>query len=206
MSTTVIYRALRDGQRDLAAAYEDLRSCCDMLDALGQRWTSAKSVAKIAKRLCTISARASQNPQLRETTQRLPNDRYADSQAASRNSLNTLARTSVEESGLVNMEPSLTSSLTGSETIPEEQLSRQDQLWQGQSLGPWLGTMDDPSCVPLDRAFYDLFDYSIPDVFRGPATCEFLQLVHNEDDGLDCGIQSTSPLASFGDPATNMPI
>ncbi|CAG9948118.1 unnamed protein product [Clonostachys rosea f. rosea IK726] len=209
MSTTVIYRALRDGQRDLAAAYEDLRSCCDALDALGQRWTSAKGVAKIAKRLCTISARASQNSQLRETTQGLPNDRYADSQVASRNSLNPITRTSVEENALVNQESILTSSLTGGEILPDEQLSSRDQLWQGQSLGPWPGAMDDPSCVPLDRAFYDLFDYSIPDVFRGPATCEFLQLVHNEDDGLNCGIQSTSPLASFSgcnDLTTNMPI
>ncbi|VUC31598.1 unnamed protein product [Clonostachys rosea] len=208
MSTTVIYRALRDGQRDLAAAYEDLQSCCDALDVLGQRWTSAKGVAKIAKRLCRISARASRNPLPQDTAQGAQNTRHIGGHVASRNPLNTVEQTPAEEAELMNMEPTLSSSLTGSEMVPGAQLSSRDQLWQGQALGPWPGGMDDPSCVPLDRAFYDLFDYSIPDVFRGPATCEFLQLVHNEDDGLDCGIQSTSPLASFSgcsDPAANMP-
>ena len=51
MSTTVIYRALHDGARDMIAAREDLQRCCDALDGLSQRWTSVRGVAKLAKRL-----------------------------------------------------------------------------------------------------------------------------------------------------------
>lgn len=51
MSTTVIYRALHDGARDMIAAREDLQRCCNALDGLSQRWTSVRGVAKLAKRL-----------------------------------------------------------------------------------------------------------------------------------------------------------
>jgi hypothetical protein len=54
MSTTVIYRALHDGTRDIDTAREDLYRCCDALDGLSQRWTSVRGVAKLAKRLCRL--------------------------------------------------------------------------------------------------------------------------------------------------------
>ncbi|KAG9188491.1 hypothetical protein G6011_02414 [Alternaria panax] len=54
MSTTVIYRALHDGARDIDTAREDLHRCCDVLDDLSQRWTSVRGVAKLAKRLCRL--------------------------------------------------------------------------------------------------------------------------------------------------------
>ncbi|EXF79881.1 hypothetical protein CFIO01_05248 [Colletotrichum fioriniae PJ7] len=45
MSTTVIYRALRDGERAPEEAYNDLGACYDNLIILSQLWTSAKGVA-----------------------------------------------------------------------------------------------------------------------------------------------------------------
>ncbi|KAL2851526.1 hypothetical protein BJY01DRAFT_232942 [Aspergillus pseudoustus] len=58
MSTTVIYRAWRDVQRDLDITYRDLCRCCDVLDRLSEQWTNARGVAKLATDLrVTIKSR-----------------------------------------------------------------------------------------------------------------------------------------------------
>jgi hypothetical protein len=51
LSTTAIFRALRDGQRDLDAAYEDLSRCHRVLVALGERWTSVRGMTRLTQRL-----------------------------------------------------------------------------------------------------------------------------------------------------------
>ncbi|KAK2032531.1 hypothetical protein LX32DRAFT_555332, partial [Colletotrichum zoysiae] len=51
MSTTVIYRALRDGERLPERAYDDLEACSRNLETLSLVWSSARGVAKLVKRL-----------------------------------------------------------------------------------------------------------------------------------------------------------
>lgn len=55
MCTTVIYRALRDSQRGVEAACRDLELCCGALDELGQRWTSVKGMARLARKLWRVT-------------------------------------------------------------------------------------------------------------------------------------------------------
>ncbi|CAI0652365.1 unnamed protein product, partial [Colletotrichum noveboracense] len=65
MATTVIYRALRDGQRDPETACEDLSLCCKALDVLSERWTTVKGVARLAKRLLRFIQRSLREEQPR---------------------------------------------------------------------------------------------------------------------------------------------
>ncbi|KAF2159213.1 hypothetical protein M409DRAFT_61032 [Zasmidium cellare ATCC 36951] len=51
MGTSVIYRALVDGQRTPWEAQNELTKCCDSLEVFSQRWTSAKGITRLAKRL-----------------------------------------------------------------------------------------------------------------------------------------------------------
>jgi hypothetical protein len=53
MSTTVIYRALRNQARSFDAAQKDLKACCDVLTTLGRQWPRAKRVAALVHRLLT---------------------------------------------------------------------------------------------------------------------------------------------------------
>jgi hypothetical protein len=51
MSTTVIYRALRNNSRSFEVAQNDLKACCGVLSTLGRQWTRAKRVAGLVHRL-----------------------------------------------------------------------------------------------------------------------------------------------------------
>jgi hypothetical protein len=51
MSTTVIYRALRNNSRSFEVAQSDLKACCSVLSMLGRQWTRAKRVAALVHRL-----------------------------------------------------------------------------------------------------------------------------------------------------------
>ncbi|KAL4883919.1 hypothetical protein BJY04DRAFT_215811 [Aspergillus karnatakaensis] len=51
MSTTVIYRAWRDGERDLNDTYKNLGMCCSVLEGLEQVWRSARNMALLAVNL-----------------------------------------------------------------------------------------------------------------------------------------------------------
>ncbi|KAK4496784.1 hypothetical protein PRZ48_012767 [Zasmidium cellare] len=67
MATTVIYRALVDGQKAPWEAHQDLTRCCDSLDTLSQRWTSVRGITRLAKRLLrhiTLPARSDVEPDI----------------------------------------------------------------------------------------------------------------------------------------------
>ncbi|KAK2051402.1 hypothetical protein LY76DRAFT_675245 [Colletotrichum caudatum] len=51
MSTTVIYRALRDGERLSERVYKDLGAYSKILEILSLVWSSARGVVKLVKRL-----------------------------------------------------------------------------------------------------------------------------------------------------------
>ncbi|CAK7213484.1 hypothetical protein SCUCBS95973_001809 [Sporothrix curviconia] len=57
MSTTIVYRALRDKQINAATAQRDMTLCCEALDGLARLWTSVAGVAKLARRLLRLLGR-----------------------------------------------------------------------------------------------------------------------------------------------------
>lgn len=159
MATTMIYRALRDGQRDVKRASRDMELCCKALDALSWRWTTAGGVARLARRLWKILAtseksQTTEEPKSSETT---PNQSMP---AAS--SGNPPSR----QPGPI----SFSSSISPTQELHTSQTFQQ-QLPQWNVTAPY---------TQLDTAFYDMFDYGMPNVFRDPASWEFLH-VANED-------------------------
>ena len=158
ISTCVIYRALRDEARDADAAYADLRRCCEALDALGQCWTSTRGVAKLAKKLWSI--RRLDEAAVIETT---PEEQQ---HVRKRPRVEPDIPTAVHHS--VYPTPGLDGGGTISTPVPTP--------FPGQSGGQ----MQDISYVlepwgELDMAFHDLFDYSLPNAFRNPATWEYFE-------------------------------
>ena len=72
MSTTMIYRALRDGQREIVSACNDLRMCCDALNSLSRRWTVVRGVAKLANRLWKVLSVSFSAQQAADTNGQVP--------------------------------------------------------------------------------------------------------------------------------------
>lgn len=58
MSTTVLYRALRDNKRDASTGLAQLRRCCDVLKSLGNCWTSVHGICRLAREICKPNALA----------------------------------------------------------------------------------------------------------------------------------------------------
>ncbi|KAE9573446.1 hypothetical protein CGMCC3_g10265 [Colletotrichum fructicola] len=175
MATTVIYRALRDGQRDPETACEDLSLCCKALDVLSERWTTVKGVARLAKRLLRFIQRSlrEEQPQCTCLGPAVP-DRGTLA-VASRNGLSN----SAPDGG--NAPSSARSQLNAAP----------DSLHRNQSIDKDLGGISeaqlqtstgdlwdqgDVSYLQLDRAFYDMFDDGMPDIFRDPATWDFMHV------------------------------
>lgn len=175
MATTVIYRALRDGQRDPETACEDLSLCCKALDVLSERWTTVKGVARLAKRLLRFIQRSLREEQPQCTCQGPAVPDRDTLVVASRNGLSN----SAPDSG--NAPSSARSQLNAAP----------DPLHRNQSIDKDLGGISeaqlqtstgdlwdqgDVSYLQLDRAFYDMFDDGMPDIFRDPATWDFMHV------------------------------
>ncbi|KAM5341921.1 hypothetical protein ACJ41O_014952 [Fusarium nematophilum] len=171
MATTVIYRALRDGQRDVHAACSDLRLCCDALDALGERWTSAQGVARLANRLwrSTKSATTDRHPDDPESVH--PRERGQSDSGWETVARQPSSRQHHRSADLVEPIIPTPVSLYADQTLCAGHGSDNHK---GQFIDPWIGI--DASCPELNGAFDNLFDYGMSDVLRDPATWEFLQL------------------------------
>jgi hypothetical protein len=161
----MIYRALRDGQRDAECASRDMALCCGALDALGKRWTSAKGVARLARRLLRLLS-SSKNGYggTQQKQQILPHC------GESPDAEHTDMRTSAAASPPIQM-PSmpLATMITPPQGL-EDSETFQQQLPQSWGVsGPY---------TQLDTAFIDLFDYGMPNVFRDPTTWEYLHVLN----------------------------
>lgn len=162
ISTCVIYRALRDGARESVTAYRDLEVCCDVLESLSDRWTSTRGICKLARKLCSIP---------RADIGRKPSGSDGDGLSRSdiRVSRNQAGRPNRLEDGCMADEASPGMSGNG---------ANYGSLPAGQAPADVQSTLDFPQSAPeyaddsfvnLDRAFSDIFDFSLPTGFGDPA-------------------------------------
>ncbi|RSL80494.1 hypothetical protein CEP51_006527 [Fusarium floridanum] len=174
MATTVIYRALRDRVRDIDTSSKDLSLCCEALDTLGQSWTTAQGVAKLAHRLMSSS-------NLGSIRQRVEAPARSDS---------TTSTGPTDERSLITTHPPINQSVGTEEVViptpvslPSEQGFHGDHTSDNppylseQLIEPWVGF--DASQFQLQMAFDDLFSHGISDVFRDPASWELLHMANN---------------------------
>ncbi|KAK1980693.1 hypothetical protein LZ30DRAFT_118731 [Colletotrichum cereale] len=174
MSTTVIYRALRDGERLPELAYNDLEACSKNLEDLSQVWSSAKGVAKLVRRLPRYTSP--------DTFKRSPNEvdcTCEQSRPEVEDRISSASRINLSES---HQEVNYDCLQPPNHSVSTPACDRDSLEGEGPvevlSLHPqfnatWLGT--DLSYTDIDRAFYDFLDYGMSSIFRDPATLEALQ-------------------------------
>lgn len=174
MSTTVIYRAFRDGVRDPTVVHKDLEICCNNLDSLSQRWTSARGVAKLARRLRRFTNPATFNGPLVNTDDST-HRHHGPERMSGTGTDGGLIISQDRDSGTPIFESSIisVSSLVQPCESPGQDKGADTHNPQGQITDTWTST--DMSYLHLDRAFCDFFDYGMPSVFRDAAMWDFLQ-------------------------------
>ena len=172
MSTTIIYRALRDGQRSVEVACKDLRLCCDALNALGSLWTSARDIAKLATRLWRDLVASSLPPKQRNIDEHANGRVWEDTQSSRLKSWGVQPPEIDSES--VNDEvDSHEIAVEAPGLFQAHQASIGEQgLGENQNL-QYAGPSD--VYTQLDMAVFDMFDYGIPNVFQDSLTWDFLQ-------------------------------
>ncbi|OHE95056.1 hypothetical protein CORC01_09713 [Colletotrichum orchidophilum] len=181
MSTTVIYRALRDGERAPEVAYKDLGACYDNLSILSQQWSSAKGVARLVRRFQQFTRSAARPVQ---STDGAPCTCECQHQDAK------LSRKPADNSKILQgptQDPTGTSVLTVSNLVQPCEGLQPEGTAGGHGLRSHQAetwSIDGLSYSHLDRAFYDFFDYGIPSVFRDLATWDFLQTDAEDDQGI----------------------
>ena len=181
MALTIIYRALRDNERDKHTAYENLLLCCNALDAMTKRWTSTKRVVQLAKRLLKLlnKSRVMNAHPGNINDDRRPESRAGPSAVTAADNPSTLRHrnsrcTSTEQvakapTGACQTQDSVQSDLVAH--IDENSLQYSAELW------PEI----DASYFQLDRAIYDLFDDSLPIASQDPAAWNYVRFTMNEN-------------------------
>ncbi|KAJ5157253.1 uncharacterized protein N7482_008353 [Penicillium canariense] len=182
MALTVIYRALRDNQRDTKAAYDNLLVCCNALEAMSKLWTSTKRVLQLAKRLLKLMNKPgvmnsrhlnNSNDHLRQGSEANPSMvTAADNSSITRHGA---------DNGCTNAEEIATTPPGASRThkiVHNGHGAQCDENAQ-QSNKPWPGS--GTSHFQLDSAIFDLFDDSLPIAFQDPATLDYIHFSMNEN-------------------------
>ncbi|KAK1994905.1 hypothetical protein LX36DRAFT_583483 [Colletotrichum falcatum] len=180
MSTTVIYRALRDGERLPELAHNDLEACSKGLEALSLVWTSAEGVAKLVRKLRRYTSQD-------KFYKRLFDDADCTCENSGPESENLIS----SHSGITvsdchhEMDSDYTQPSNHSVSTPTQarnslggQGTPDDQASQAQYNSTWVGT--GISYMDIDRAFYDFFNYEMPSIFRDPTPLEALQSDDNQ--------------------------
>ncbi|RMZ66961.1 fungal specific transcription factor [Pyrenophora seminiperda CCB06] len=160
MSTTVIYRDLHDGERDINEACELLRRCCDALDVLGQRWTSVRGVTKLAKRLWRLIDSGNFQGLLDVHRGRSSGGRGSGKDAA-----RTTGKCGCCAGRLSEHGPHLSPCVMHSGTTPpqEPRPPYPNQDFQRQFTEIWPGI--DTAYSQIDWTFQDWFDYELSGSF-----------------------------------------
>jgi hypothetical protein len=156
MATTTIYRALCDGQRDLESSQQELGKCCQTLDDLSKEWTTARGIAKLTRRLWKIVNKTWEDENLNRRAAITSPHETRGPVAADRATPLTRERGQGPPFQSISIQPNMVT--TGSEA------SGSLEMMQGL-VNPLFH---------LNDAYLDLFDYGMPNVFRDPATWEFL--------------------------------
>ena len=142
LASTMIYRAFRDSQQDYNTATRKLTLCCEVLQTLGSRWTSAQALAKLARRLLKVMAksRTPSSTGIPRPTQLIDDQGHrADANAHQDNTgLRAHILPVTADTGVEVYNPGVNG-------------------WDS-----W-----DVPYAQLDAAFQDMFDYGMPNAFRG---------------------------------------
>lgn len=197
MSLTIIYRALRDNQRDNTTAYDNLLLCCNALDAMSKRWTSTKRVVQLAKRLLKLL----NNPGVMSAHPGNNNPHPRGGCGAGTPAVSATDKSSTirygRDNGGSNAEEVLTIPAVSSQThdaIHSGHAAHSDENSQQSLNGMWSGI--DASYFQLDRAMYDLFDDSLPNAFQDPSTWDYIHFAMNENSYAGNNFPFTSNFAS----------
>ncbi|ERT03384.1 uncharacterized protein SPSK_08681 [Sporothrix schenckii 1099-18] len=166
MATTVVYRALRDKQRDAVTSRRDLARCCEALDGLARLWTSVAAVAKLARRLLRLLG-------LRAGERQPGPNHYTQTNVDGPNGLQTTTAVPAPDWQYANI-PLATAGVAPALDF-ETQLAAADS-WSASSSGGGLEGLDSlegfanfesPGTYPqFDAAFHNLFDFAMPPAFR----------------------------------------
>ncbi|KIH86381.1 hypothetical protein SPBR_08215 [Sporothrix brasiliensis 5110] len=166
MATTVVYRALRDKQRDAVTSRRDLARCCEALDGLARLWTSVAAVAKLARRLLRLLG-------LRAGERQPGPNHYTQTNVDGPNGLHATTAVPAPDWQYANI-PLVTAGVASTLDF-ETQLAAADS-WSASSSGGGLEGLDSfegfanfesPGTYPqFDAAFHNLFDFAMPPAFR----------------------------------------
>ncbi|KAF7180578.1 hypothetical protein CNMCM7691_009869 [Aspergillus felis] len=182
MALTVIYRALRDNQRDTKTAYDSLLVCCNALEAISTLWTSTKGVVQLAKRLLKLINKPgimdswhpdNSNDHLRQEREAGPSTvTAADNSSTIRHRADN-GCSNAEEIATVPIGASQTHTPVhnGHAAHSDENTQRPNEMWLGSET----------SHFQFDRAIFDLFDDSLPIAFQDPATLDYIHFSMNEN-------------------------
>lgn len=159
LSTTMIYRALRDGQRQIECVRHNLMQCCNVLSSLSPVWTCVRGIEKLARRLLKLLS-TSQAAVLRDTTLQTFEGFDGNNIAPV---VNTQSDGSYTHHDATAAQTGTTCQCSGQcHCVPLEMIPK---TWHQELGGP---------CVPFDTAFHEMFDGGVPNVFRGHGTWEML--------------------------------
>ena len=192
MATTVIYRAFRDGQRDTPTAHRHLSLCSEALAGLSQLWTSAKGVAKLAKRLVKVLSKTD-----KATSTSKGNERGQAESGKEDAKIEPLIQSSSivqQQNDPTNLGALMPTPISQVDPTFDGAQGTDTGDFQKQLTGDWPGA--DPSYTQLDTAFHDLYDYGMPNVFRDHATWEFLHVGNDEECSAGSELLLSSALTS----------
>jgi hypothetical protein len=196
MSTTIVYRALRDQQRDLNAARKELTICSRTLDEFCQKWTAVKGIAKLTKRILRVLS-GTQGQRQDQAERPSPAQAQPDVERPAVH----FERSAVSKTpNVINQWNSEVASSNEAHMVPfsipvnHELSSQEEQIVshsdpnshrEQQADGTWPA--NGSSFSQLDRAFNDMFDYRMPNVFRDPTAWEFLPMGTSDEESLSVG-------------------
>lgn len=168
LSTTMVYRALRDGQREVDLVYRDLLRCCKVLETLSPRWTCVRGVEKLARRLAKLLSEP------RGSAGAPPHAGSASDSIVPKQAQETTQQT---DCGPEAQYPN-----THSTPIQVDSTSLEQYPYSLPEMIPsvsWTG--NDVQYFPFDNGFHEMFDGGVPNVFRGHATWEMLNFFGDEE-------------------------
>jgi len=201
MSTTMLYRALRDGQRDIITGTKDLRQCCAALDALGRRWTSVNGVAKLAKQLLRVLdqskfqlGQSGNISALQESSSRSDEGTVTGNHGSF--GITVEHRKSECSTNVNPIVTAISDQIQTNRSLHKEQASVDNTNFQKQQTEYGPGTY--ASYFEIDRAFHELFDCGMPNVFGGTPTSEYLHIPNDEEGCANSDFQVPSYFASRG--------
>ncbi|KAJ3490264.1 hypothetical protein NLG97_g5814 [Lecanicillium saksenae] len=153
LATTMIYRALRDGQRQVKTVRQNLMQCCDILSTLAPMWTCVRGIEKLARRLLKLLSAP-----------------HTKSQNNTESNYGVVNYTPRNEAGDLYLQPASSAA----------RMDRDCSCSGPCQCLPW-NMMPGADIVslygqefPFDTAFHEMFDGGVPNVFRGHATWEML--------------------------------